>query len=588
MRLTIFSGKIFVLSSLLVLIFASCKTDSKREIFAVNIRLNNEPDKLQPFVTTNAIAGQLNELIFGKLITFDPTTLQPIPMLATSLPVVAPIDTGANKGGTAYTFELQPDAVWDNGKPILASDYIFTLKTIMNPKVPAQAWRGGLGFIKDVVPDVQNPKKFTIIANERYMMAEQVCGDIYLLPEYIYDEKGLMRDIPLSDLANEKKAVLLADKDPRLQQFADQFANPKFVREKGGVVGCGAYQLDNWATGERIVLSKKENWWGDKLAAKYPALVAHPVKLVYKVVKDNNTALTMLKEGTLDVCATIPPKAFSELQKNDAVTTKYNLYAAPTMKYFLLAFNGGNNAKLADKRVRQAIAHLLNTDQVVTTLMKGMAAPITGPILPSTDYYNTTLQPIKLDVEKARTLLKEAGWADTNGNGTVDKKVNGKTTELDIHVLVGTSGEVAQKMTLLLQEEAKKAGVNVQLDVKEQNVIQELQKKRQFDLVAMAVSLEPGLYDPYQYWHTDNNTPDGSNRFGFGNATTDKLIEDLRSTLDKTKRDALYKQLQGVIYEEQPAIFLVTPKECIAINKRLKNAAPSAMRPNYREASFEQ
>jgi peptide/nickel transport system substrate-binding protein len=89
--------------------------------------------------------------------------------------------------------------------------------------------------------------------------------------------------------------------------------------------------------------------------------------------------------------------------------------------------------------------------------------------------------------------------------------------------------------------------------------------------------------DPKQFWHTTSDTPNGFNRFGFGNAESDQLIDEIRRTLDEEKRGELYMRLQEIIYEEQPAIFMYATKDKIAIHKRFKGVEMSLVKPTYFE-----
>ena len=105
-------------------------------------------------------------------------------------------------------------------------------------------------------------------------------------------------------------------------------------------------------------------------------------------------------------------------------------------------------------------------------------------------------------------------------------------------------------------------------------------------MTSRAYGLDPLPDDPKQLWHTSSDTPDGSNRFGFGNAESDALIDAIRTTLDVDERAVLYKKFQELFYEEQPVILLFSPREKIAISKRLKGA-PSILKPGFLVNTFE-
>ncbi len=140
--------------------FIACTSDKDKKGNKAYIRIPSEPEKLNPLTTEDVNAVQVMSNIFLSLLDFDAKTLDLVPVLAKNRPIATPIDTGKYKGGIAYTYEIREEATWDNGKPVTAADYIFTIKAILNKKAGANNLRSGLDFIKDIVVDAQNPKKF--------------------------------------------------------------------------------------------------------------------------------------------------------------------------------------------------------------------------------------------------------------------------------------------------------------------------------------------------------------------------------------------------------------------------------------------
>lgn len=566
--------------------FSACKQDDKRlSENTVTVAISDEPDRLTPFISSSGYATQVIRHIFMPLLAVNPQTLVTEPYLAKAIPTQTLIDTGAFKGGIGYTFELQDAAKWDDGSPITAADVEFSLKIIFNPKVGAKAWRGYFEPVKDFQIDVTNNKKFTVITDHFYMKMEEALRDLLVLQAAHYDPQGLLKTIALRDLADPIVAQKLAEENANIQTFATQYADAKFGREKGAVQGSGAYSLENWETGQRLTLKKKTNWWGNALATQNPNFTAQPDGIIYRPFKDNAAAISELKNGKLDVMNTIRPDIFTALQKNDSVTKSYNFFTPPTTTYAFIGMNS-KIPKLADKRVRQALAHLIDNDLVAKNVFKGLATPISSPILPSSPFFNKNLQLITLDIEKSKSLLANAGWTDSNQNGTVDKKINGQLVEMQLQIWILTKG-AGKDVALMMQENGKKVGVGIELVAKtDLNTLKNDLKKRDFELYQMGSSADPGLFDPYQDWHSSNDTPDGSNRVGFGNAASDKIIEELRSTRDTDRRRNLYQQFQQTLYDEQPCIFLVNLKERIAIHKRFDRAETTILTPGFDEQFF--
>ncbi len=550
----------------------------------VTVRLAAEPDRLNPILSTSGYSSQVESHLFLPLLDFDPESLELIPFLATSRPQITEIVEGENQGGIAYTFEIQPEAVWDDGKPVTATDYVFTMKAILNPKVESPAFRAYFNFLKDIKIDPSNPKKLTIYTQRPYILAEAVLGNISVYPEHLYDPGGIMKNYAIKMLAQQDTAALVAEKDTLLAQFADTFNSLRYSREKGFVNGCGAYQFEEWITGERIVLNKKNNWWGDKIIDKYPVLRALPSKIIFRIIPDGTAAITLLKSQELDAMGSIQEKAFVELQENELINRFYNLYTPPYLAYYYIGLNS-NNPKLADKNVRKAIARLLDMDAVIQSVMHGLGQRIIGPIHPAKPYYNNKLIPIPFDLEMANKMLLESGWEDTDNDGWLDKILDGEKVDLELSYKYSIGNDVAQNIGILLKNNAQKAGIKINLIAKEFSELVGDTRKRDFEMYYLAWSNPPTLDDLRQIWHTQSDTPKGSNKVGFGNATTDSIIDAIRIEMNEQKRNELYLQIQEIIYEEQPYVFLFAPKEQIAIHKRFE-AKASAKRPGFFENYF--
>jgi peptide/nickel transport system substrate-binding protein len=548
----------------LVLSLFSCKrepaVDFKRTDNSVIMRLEADPDRLNPVLSTTAYARAIYEQVFSYLVIQDPVTLEFIPQLAAALPERSETPEGL----IAYTYEIRKEAEWDNGTPVTANDYIFTLKAALNPRVPAQRIRPYLAFIKNITVDPSNPKRFTAYT-EKYILSEEAIGSaLPVLPEYQYDPEGLLRNISITQFLDPEGIAALAESDERLTKFAEIFGSEKLSREPSGVIGSGPYRLDSWETGQRLVLTKKDKWWGSKLAKNAPALEAFPDQLVFKVITDNVAALNALKAEEIDAVSTIDPKDFLELQQTPLVNERYNLHAPLALISYFIYVNT-TNPKLADKKVRQALAHTVNPDEIIENVFYGFGQRIIGPAHPSVPYYNKDLALIPYNIEKAKALLAEAGWSDSDNNGFVDKEIDGKREELKLTYLMSAGNERSKNIALLLQDNAKKAGINLELIAKETTAVFDDLKKRNYDLGGGGRSLPNTLWDPRQNWHTE-----GDNRTGFGTPETDALIDEIRVTIDPAVRTPKYRKLQSIIYDEQPEIYLLAPQDRIAVHKRFE------------------
>lgn len=189
------------------------------------------------------------------------------------------------------------------------------------------------------------------------------------------------------------------------------------------------------------------------------------------------------------------------------------------------------------------------------------------------------------DIEKARALLAESGWKDSNNDDILDKEISGSRKDLSLEVLI-SGQELGKKIAILLQESASKVGINIKISEKDFKIIRtEYIKTRKYQLVPTIISQDLQQWDDMSKWHSDNDTPDGSNDMSYRNPITDKLINEIVTTKDDTQRTELYKKIQQQIYEDQPVVFLYAPEERIIVSKKWSSSA-TVKRPGYLANTF--
>ncbi len=568
--------------------FFSCRTDpAKSETISVaateaviTSRLRADPTSLNPMMTYQGIDLKVANNIFQTMIEYDPYDLNLKPVLAKAMPTVSYIEEDGKVIGTKYDYEIKPDAKWENGQPVLASDYVFTLKLVMNPKMggPTTAYRGLLQVISDVTVDSENPKKFSVTVSPYNFKGKYYAGGFQVLPEYIYDPKGQLRDVAINDLLNPEKAKKLATSVTALQTYANELNTPEYNREK--ISGSGPYVLKEWITSERIVLEKKKDWWGDKYAEENGMFEAYPRQIIYRPIPDAAPAVAMLQNGTLDAIYQLPNTTFLELKDDPNITQNYHLLNPEVLLMAYVGINN-NNPKLKDKKVRQALAYLLDMDEVIKSVKLGMGRKLSSVIPSELPYAAKNLKPYDYDVEKASQLLTEAGWKDSNNNGTVDKIINGKLVEMKLEYLI-SPGSVSSDIAVIFKNAAKKAGVEIDVQQGERGENTKRIRGKTFELAPSAFGADLDYYDLFDSWHTTGPR----NYFGFGNAETDAIIEEIRATTDDDRRNQLYLEIQEIMYEEVPIIFMYGTQDCVAIHKRFDNAKVSIANPVYTERRF--
>lgn len=542
----------------------------------VVIRLGNDATTLNPTNIIDETSETVSSNIFQSLLARKKRdNFDLIPCLAKERPKIS-------NDGLSYTFEIRNEAKWDNSTPITGYDVLFSAKVVKIPQVNSIAVRSYLDLIKEIEVNPDTPKVFTVRLKEKYLLAESSLGqELKIFPSYIYDPENILEKYTLSQIESAK-----SQNDPVLAKFAEEYNSPKFGRDPKGVVGSGAYALDEWIPNQKIVLKRKKSWWGDAFSQE-DALQAFPDQLVYKIIKDEITALTALKNEDIDVLTHIEPKKFIDLEHNKEILKKYHLSTEPTFAYSYFGMNcrpkPGRHPFFTDKNVRRAMAHLLNVDEIIQSQLFGLSERVVGPILPiHKKNYNDSLKPIPFNLNKAKELLDAAGWKDSDQDGIRDKIINGKKIpfEFDFDIMAGI--ELRKNVALVYQQNAAKAGIKINICPLEITVLFERQRERDFDMYYGAWASSPAPPDLKQIFHTESFfEKNGSNDVGFGNSESDRLINEIRNELNEEKRSNLYRKFQCIIYDEQPYVFFVTSQTPVIISSRFQNSDASAVRPNY-------
>jgi peptide/nickel transport system substrate-binding protein len=583
--------KISILTTFLSIIFAatfiltSCggeSTDNQNTNTTVSDVVTShelsDPQMLNPLIYTDAAAGYITNNIFYALLEIDFNTLELVPVVAESLPEIEVTEDGKMK----ITYNIRKEARFDDGTPITAKDVEFALKVILNPKVDNPNHKPSYEFIKDMILYDDNPLKFTFISDDVFILAEVQSGDIDLIPRNIYDPKGLLDEFTIKELVTNAEELA---KNEKIIEFATTFNSEKHQRDKEWIQGCGPYVLDEWQTGQKIVLKKKENWWGDQLKDKGMYFNNHPSKIVYQTINDETTAKEALKAGEIDVMRSIKPKDFNELNKTEKYTNNFNSHTPTQLAYTYLGINT-RKPMFADKRTRQALAHLIDVDKIIDVVVLGYGTRAVGPVHPSkAKQFNNDIKPYDYNPEKAKELLKSVGWEDRDGDGVLDNTINGEKMKFEMEYLYNQGNDSRKAVGLLFQEEARKIGITVNVVAQDWSIFLEHTKQHDFDMYYGAWVTTPIPIDHKQIYHTVSYNG-GSNYVGFGDDKTDALIDSIRVEIDEDKRAILNKEFQKILHDECSYIFLYNPTERIAIHKRFSNAATSPMRPGYRLTGF--
>lgn len=478
-----------------------------------------EPSILVPMLASDSASFDVAGLIFNGLVKYD-TDLGVVSDLAESWEI--------SKDGLVITFHLRRGVTWTDGVEFTADDVMFGYRTIIDEKTPT-AYKEDYLQVKKA--EVLDKYTFRVIYEKPFAPALTTWGFMVVLPKHLLEGK----DITKTDFGRHP-------------------------------VGTGPYVFKKWLSGQEVVLSSNRDYFeGRPYIDKY----------VYRVIPDQAAMFLALKTGNIDIMG-LTPLQYTKQTDNDFFRKNFRKYRYPVFSYTYLGFNL-RHPWFQDIRVRQAIAHAINKNEIVDVVLFGLGSPATGPYVPNTWPYNPHVKKYEYDPEKAKKLLKEAGWEDTDGDGIVDK--DGKNFEFTILTNMGNNQR--KKAATIIQWRLKEVGIKVNIRVLEWSAfINEFIDKRRFEAVILGwgINLDP---DQYDIWHSSKTGEKEFNFVSYSNPEVDDLLEKGRRTFDIEERKRVYFRIQEILAEELPYIFLYVPDATPVVHARFRGIKPSPIGISY-------
>ncbi len=474
------------------------------------INLGGEPPTVHPITSTDVYGSNVQAYVCEGLLSRDSETYDWKPRLAEKWEV--------SKDNKVFTFHLRKNAVFHDGKPVTAEDVKFSFDAIFEPKYEAAHLRPYYeGLAKVEIIDTHTVK-FT--AKDNYFKNFESAAGLTVIPKHIY-----------SDIEKSKKM-------------------------NRSLICSGPYAMLKFDRGQMIQLKKFDKWWGNTDPVYLGAYNFDTVTM--RFYKDENVQLERAKKGEFDYLD-LRIEAFMKKTEGapwGKTVLKHKIDNSAPKSYGFVGWNF-RKEMFQDKNVRLALAHLLNREEMNKKFRYGMSDLANGAVYIRSEY-NPGNKALEFNAAKAQELLKKAGWADTDKNGTLDKVINGKKTELSF-TLIYPNKDV-EKYWTMYREDLKKAGINMELKYLEWNSFLKLVDEGNFDAVTMAWgggSVDP---DPKQIWHSSGAIPGGSNFIAYKNPAVDKLIDEARVEPNKAKRTKLLKDVYKMIADDAPYAFLFNDK----------------------------
>ena len=424
--------------------------------------------------------------------------------------------------GLQLEYHLRTGLRWSDGESFSSADVVATYELFTNDNVPSPR-RSNFALIESVSAPDDTTVVFRFVENSLENLFNSAAFSI--LPAH----------------------VIAAEDPARITEW-------KINRSP---VCLGPYQVAQWSTNDRVVLERNPGYAGP------PARLE---RIVFKIVPEEATRLLQLEIGEADMIESVPQKDIARLKDNPDIRL---VDMGPRYMGYLV-YNLERDG-LDDARVRNAISYAIDRRAFVEGLLFGYGQAIANPITPIVSWaYNRDLAPHQRDLERARALLAAAGWVDTDDDGFVDR--DGKPLRLEFKTRTGDP--VRENGVLVIQSNLRDVGIDV--------------RPRMMELSTVLGQVQDGEFDVYMGQVSGRLSPDLTNTFGTGggfnwggysNVHVDSLMAEARAASSRDTAARLWREVQEVLYREQPMTMLYAKSPLVGLRREIRNATPNFLTP---------
>lgn len=482
-------------------------TDSGDES-TITIGITGEPVKLNPLYAGDSASGDINELVFDGLITFD-KELNIEGELAT--------DWNISEDGLTYTFDIKEGVLFHDGEELTADDIVFTYEI----------------FIHD---DYTGPR-----ANEFIFLEEINAIDDYTV-EFVLD------DVDARFLSNLHYGILpkhLLDDTPVADIETDEFTrNP---------IGSGPFKFDKWEDGNNVQLTSFSDYYDGA-----PEID----RFIFLIVPDQNALMARFEAGEIDFMD-VPGSLVDNLNEWE----EQGIAEKNTTLSLGFSYLGYNNDMeiFSDKETRQALTHALNREEMVEAILQGEGEVAHAPVSPLSWAYPEDVPTFDYDPDRARELLAEAGWEEGD-DGILER--DGE--RFSFQLMTNQGNEVREKLVEIIQAQFAEVGVEAIPELREwSSFIETPDAEFEAFILGWGLPIDP---DPTRYWHSRYTEDDlgGNNNVQYKREDLDELIEQNMQIVDQEERKELLREIYTEVIIDQPNTFLFYENDIIATSPRLK------------------
>jgi peptide/nickel transport system substrate-binding protein len=430
----------------------------------------------------------------------------------------------------SYTFHLRHGVRWHDGHAFSARDVIATFDKIQDPNSKAAAIRA---YTQDI-DQYRALDDYTVqfrLKKPYFLVMDGVFASVIIQPAHIIERMSG-------------------------SQYSEAATNPL----NRAPIGTGPFRFDYWKSGQAISLVRNEQYWGKP---------AYLDRVVFRIVPEAPVAIELAQRGELDVVARVRTNQWVKLNHSPLERRFYRslFYDA---NYGWIGWNLVR-PQFREAQVRKALTMLVDRPGIINALEFGLAMPTTCHFYWGSNACDKTLLPLPYDPVRAVSLLEAAGWADHDGDGTRDR--NG--VPFRFNFMIPSGSEAAARMATKMKEDFARAGIDLILQRVDWSAFVRRVTTHDFDACTMFWSGN-SRDDPTQIW-SSASIDGGSNFVSFSNAVADRIMREARVELDDDRRDALYRQLGRILYDEQPYTWLYVRPQLALISKRLHGVKTSLL-----------
>ncbi|MDX1623090.1 MAG: peptide-binding protein [Gemmatimonadota bacterium] len=468
-------------------------------------------DAFNEFVSTDYDTSQvLRQMLFMPLVKLD-AEMNFEPHLADSIAL--------SEDGLSITFRLREGVRWHDGEPVTADDVVWSYRTYTNPDL-AYANIQYFQFIDRVEALDERTVRFHFT-------------EVHAEPRMDFIEwspmpKHLLEDVPIAEMKNAA-----------------------FNREP---VGNGPFRFVSWTANQQAVFEANEEFVLGR---------PHLDRVVFRIIPEQTTELTELLTGNIDMMRGVPPAEAERVKQAENA----RLLSYPSRSYTFLAWNT-EHPLFEDPKVRRALTMGIDRRQVVDALLYGYGRLAIADVMPFQWMFHEELEPWPHDPDRARTMLEEAGWSDTDGDGVLDKE--GRPFRFILETNQGN--DLREDILVIVQNDLEEIGVDVQPRLVEWNTLIDRLKQRDFEAAVSGWSVD-FKFDPSEVMACDAGV---YNYPSYCNRMADSLMQQALKTVDRSEALPLWKEYQEIVHEEQPYTFLYYLEERLGVSRRLKGVEADA------------